>query len=115
MNFSNLFGPAVGLGLIATRIEKMIDHKITRYVMVYNGVENSLSFIVELPDGSGRHYPYDDSEGLCGMIKTMAKEKLKEGQIIDLVKVYWNISKECSFELYYKDADGSKLKLNNKL
>lgn len=111
--FGNLISPNAAMSLLRAAIEKELKFKVPCYEMVFEPSKKSIKFFIPIDD-KVRVYPYENSAKLCAIVESMAKDHIKKGEQIDVLKLQHN-DKTVIADIYYQNSEGKKFHLNKTL
>lgn len=101
-------GLSTGLEMIQLQLSEQLQFNVQEFQMIFTISDLSISFLVKMPDGTGRKYPYNDSTDFCKTVKGILEDNVPKGVSIDyaIAKVSGT---EKLIEIYYQQ-NGEKHK-----
>lgn len=97
---STLIKPEIAINMIRNQLSKHANAKVENFAIVFNTKSEDLQFYV-----AEQTFIMQDAK-IKGLIMQKAKEQLKSGEKIDVIKI--DCGKEIVATIYFTDGDNKK-------
>jgi len=115
MNFemiTKLISPVKGLQMLKAGIEKNLGRPVNHFQIDYLAAKKELSFKVWLDNEKTIREPYKgaNKEMMIFIIENLSKQKLQDGETLDVVTCEYNPDETVSLYAYVTNKEGEKIK-----